>query len=329
MYLGKITALVLQHYIWDIKINRENLMKKILAGLLIGLSLITFTLDASAARLGGGMSFGRSMTIPKATPSAPFKAPASPAAKKTGATQTAPAAAQGARSMGLGKSLLIGAASALGFMALANMLGLGEGFAQFLMILCLLALALFVFRAIAAKKTASAQQASRGFPSEERSSNYEEPARKESFSQPLYGVRPGSAMDQFSENPSESTSSFEVPAEFDKERFLNMASSYFKMLQKAWDSGDMEGLANYCTDDLFISLTHKRREIKGANVTEILSLNTTLAGFETTPTEYVASVKFSGHLKENGEPTDIEEIWNLVKPREGKMGWLLAGIQQA
>jgi len=34
-------------------------------------------------------------------------------------------------------------------------------------------------------------------------------------------------------------------------------------------------------------------------------------------------------LKENGEPTEIKEIWNLVKPKEGKTGWLLAGIQQA
>ena len=37
-------------------------MKKFLAALLIGLSLVSITLDASAARLGGGASFGRSMS---------------------------------------------------------------------------------------------------------------------------------------------------------------------------------------------------------------------------------------------------------------------------
>ena len=41
-------------------------MKKFLAALLIGLSLVSITLDASAARLGGGASFGRSMSVPKA-----------------------------------------------------------------------------------------------------------------------------------------------------------------------------------------------------------------------------------------------------------------------
>ena len=38
-------------------------MKKFLAALLIGLSLVSITLDASAARLGGGASFGRSMSV--------------------------------------------------------------------------------------------------------------------------------------------------------------------------------------------------------------------------------------------------------------------------
>ena len=147
---------------------------------------------------------------------------------------------------------------------------------------------------------------------------------------PAQAVRPGSAMDQFSDEPAAaSESTYGAPADFNQEEFLNMSTAYFKMLQKAWDSGDMDDLANYTTDDLFIELTHKRREIKGANLTEIVILNASLAGFETTPTEYVASVIFTGSLKENGEPTEIKEIWNLVKPKEGKTGWLLAGIQQA
>lgn len=309
-------------------------MKKFFAALLIGLSLVAVTVDASAARLGGGSSFGRSMSIPKAAPSSPFssKAPAA-AARKPGAAAAAGTAAAKTAGMSMGKRLLIGAAAALGFMALANMLGLGEGFAQFLMILTLAMLALLAFRMFTARKTTAASStqqrtSSVPFPQENKAP---EPMMKSS--EPLsssFSARPGSAMDEFSENPSKSSaSSFEVPAEFNKEEFLNMSSAYFKMLQKAWDCGDMDDLANYCTDDLFIELTHQRREIKGANLTEIVSLHTDLAGFETTPTEYVASVRFTGDLRENGEPTKINEIWNLVKSKEGKSGWLLAGIQQA
>ena len=116
-------------------------MKKFLAALLIGLSLVSITLDASAARLGGGASFGRSMSVPKAAPSTPFKAPSAAATKRPATAAAAGAAAKAPMSMG--KRLLIGAAAALGFMALANMLGLGEGFAQMLMILTLILLPLW------------------------------------------------------------------------------------------------------------------------------------------------------------------------------------------
>ena len=302
-------------------------MKKFLAALLIGLSLVSITLDASAARLGGGASFGRSMSVPKAAPSTPFKAPSAAATKRPATAAAAGAAAKAPMSMG--KRLLIGAAAALGFMALANMLGLGEGFAQMLMILTLI---LF-----AARKSGASAAASAGAPASQPTqdadfgqSRSEAAVREQPAFNPAQAVRPGSAMYQFSDEPAAaSESTYGAPADFNQEEFLNMSTAYFKMLQKAWDSGDMDDLANYTTDDLFIELTHKRREIKGANLTEIVNLNASLAGFETTPTEYVASVLFTGSLKENGEPTEIKEIWNLVKPKEGKTGWLLAGIQQA
>ena len=304
-------------------------MKKFLAALLIGLSLVSITLDASAARLGGGASFGRSMSVPKAAPSSPFKAPSAAATKRPATAAAAGAAAKAPMSMG--KRLLIGAAAALGFMALANMLGLGEGFAQMLMILTLILLAVVAFRFFAARKS-GASAASAGAPAAQPTQDADfGQSRSEAAVREQPAFNPAqAAMDQFSDEPAAaSESTYGAPADFNQEEFLNMSTAYFKMLQKAWDSGDMDDLSNYTTDDLFIELTHKRREIKGANLTEIVNLNASLAGFETTPTEYVASVLFTGSLKENGEPTEIKEIWNLVKPKEGKTGWLLAGIQQA
>lgn len=76
-------------------------MKKFLAALLIGLSLVSITLDASAARLGGGASFGRSMSVPKAAPSTPFKAPSAAATKRPWQQLRLPgAAAKAPMSMG-------------------------------------------------------------------------------------------------------------------------------------------------------------------------------------------------------------------------------------
>lgn len=302
-------------------------MKKFLTALFIGLTLVSFTLDASAVRLGGGASFGRSMSVPKlSTPSSSVRSPASSVRKPN------PATAATANRSNLGRNLLIGAASALGFMALAHMLGLGEGFAQMLMVVLLLGLALLAFKMFTAKRQEQSQKTPASVYREGSSATqgYEKANSKtaSSFGE-SFDARPGSAMDQFFSNSSPEGSSFEVPSEFDKEGFLNMSTAYFKMLQKAWDSGDMDSLDNYCTPEMFTELTHQRREIKGANLTEIVNIHATLAGFETTSSEYVASVKFQGKLKENGEPVDIEEIWNLVKPIDGKQGWLLAGIQQA
>ena len=63
--------------------------------------------------------------------------------------------------------------------------------------------------------------------------------------------------------------------------------------------------------------------------TEINNLNAVLLGIETTAAEYVASVRFTGTIRENGgNLEEFEEIWNLAKPVDGRGGWLLAGIQQ-
>ncbi|MCD8340459.1 MAG: transporter [Burkholderiales bacterium] len=318
-------------------------MRNFFVALLIGLSLIAFTApDASAARLGGGMNFGRS-----------FKAPTAPrmATPPRGAAAGAAAgAASTAAKGGIGRSLLYGAAGALGFMALAHMLGLGDGFGSVLMIIVLVLIGFMVFRFIMARKLQQSsggggaqRQQSTGFPNP-FSRPDEPPAQKSSFdSTPQYssGARSGSVLDEFANGgtssvatataanaSAEDSSTMGVPKELNVENFLNMAKSYFIMLQKAWDSGDMDSLANYCTDDVFINLTHMRREIKGANVTEVKSLEAKLAGFETTPTEYVASVLFTGNLLENGVPAQVKERWNLVKPRDDSTGWLLAGIEQ-
>ena len=239
-----------------------------------------------------------------------------------------------------GAASLIGAA-ALGFMALANMLGLGEGFAQILMFLALAALALFAFRFFAAKKAAS----SAGNSSQNPTNIFQRPLslnliRHQSRCRKKLLIRSPEwlqdrvllwmssliLLPQALKTPTLLLKFLQNSIKRLSFRCLLLTSRCSKVLGTG---GDMDNLSNYCTDDMFIELTHRRREIKGANVTMILSLTPSLAGFETTPTEYVASVLFEGKLNENGEPTDVKEIWNLVKPREGKSGWLLAGIEQA
>jgi predicted lipid-binding transport protein (Tim44 family) len=55
-----------------------------------------------------------------------------------------------------------------------------------------------------------------------------------------------------------------------------------------------------------------------------------LLGVETASDVYLASVRFSGMIRENSfAPAEsFVEVWNLVKPMNGQGGWVLAGIQQ-
>jgi predicted lipid-binding transport protein (Tim44 family) len=43
----------------------------------------------------------------------------------------------------------------------------------------------------------------------------------------------------------------------------------------------------------------------------------------------MASVEFSGMIREepSAGPSPFREVWNLVKPKAGNGGWLVAGVQ--
>ena len=100
-------------------------------------------------------------------------------------------------------------------------------------------------------------------------------------------------------------------------------------IQAVWDSGSTDRLRDYLTDDLITELKPQLAE-RGAtpNKTEVVLLNAELLGIETVSDGHLASVRFSGMLREaaGAEAFRFEEVWNLFKPANG--GWLLAGIQQ-
>ncbi|MNU01660.1 Tim44-like domain protein [compost metagenome] len=66
------------------------------------------------------------------------------------------------------------------------------------------------------------------------------------------------------------------------------------------------------------------------NKTDVVTLEGQLLGIESTPSQHIASVRFSGMIREKaGEAAQpFAEVWNLAKPATGTGGWLLAGIQQ-
>jgi predicted lipid-binding transport protein (Tim44 family) len=117
----------------------------------------------------------------------------------------------------------------------------------------------------------------------------------------------------------------------DQESFLQNAKSLFLQLQEASDSQNIEVLKEYTTPELF---NHLRQDMLGrqtaTSFTQVLTLAADLIAVEEENQEYLASVRFSGSIREekDGPAADFQEVWNWVKPMNGQTGWLLCGIQQ-
>ena len=119
-----------------------------------------------------------------------------------------------------------------------------------------------------------------------------------------------------------------IPAGFDTASFIAHAKDNFVRLQHSWDSSNLDEIADFTTNEMFIALTHELRARAGQSHTEVVAIDAELLGIESNADEHVASVKFDGTLRIDGEIESVSEVWILVKPANGSGGWLLAGIQQ-
>jgi predicted lipid-binding transport protein (Tim44 family) len=318
-------------------------MNKWLAGLIIGVIAATFTLDAEAQRrLGGAKNFGRQspqvqqrQATPPAQPSQQAT-PAQPGAQQAAPTKAPAAGAPGAaaRPASPWRGALMGLAAGLGIAALASWLGFGEALTLFLTImlvgLALMMLVGFVMRRMRGPQPAAAAPGAGRGPGTYSHVGYETaPApvqQRASVGGNTGSARPGSAMDQFSRG--EVAAPWGIPAGFDTAQFLAHAKDNYARLQNAWDTSNLDEIADFTTNEMFIALTHELRARAGHSKTEVVSIDAELLGIESTADEHLASVKFDGTLRVDGEIESVSEVWNLVKATNGRGGWLLAGIQQ-
>ena len=128
--------------------------------------------------------------------------------------------------------------------------------------------------------------------------------------------------------------SWGIPNGFDSEGFLAAAKSNFVTLQLAWDKSDIPALRAMMTDAMLGEIQAQlaeREKLHGSssNRTDVVMLEARLLGIEETAVEYMASVEFSGMIREepSAGPSPFREVWNMVKPTDGSRGWLVAGVQ--
>jgi predicted lipid-binding transport protein (Tim44 family) len=321
---------------------------KVWSALLAGILTVTtafVSFDAQAKkRLGGGQSVGKQSSNVTKRDAAPAQQ-ATPAAPAQQAAAPAAAAAQ-KKPWG---AMLGGLAAGLGLAWLAHSLGFGEGLAQFLMFM-LLALAVMVVVGLVLRKLRSGRQGASsspfamqgaGAPSvpqyspqnvgndasarpwERQNANFDASAPAATS-----GSMIGSAL-----AGSQSTS-WGIPADFDVAGFLDAAKSNFVSLQGAWDRSDIPALRAMMTDEMLVQIQAQLAERESHtggvnNFTEVLSLDAKLLGIEELEDVYMASVEFSGMIREDQSagPSPFREVWNMTKPRHRAGGWRVAGVQ--
>ena len=269
-----------------------------------------FAQDAEAARLGGSRSFGMnrsSAPVQKAAPAPPAPTSVAPSAVPA-KPAVAPTAAPQPSGMSRWLGPIAGLAAGIGIAALLSHFGMGEGAANFMMILLLVMAAVFIFRRFFGQSQSSRHAELAGAGSA--------PMRFEPTAAPIAAARGGTTA--------------EVPAGFDTDGFLRQAKLNFIRLQAANDAGNLDDLKQFLGPEVFAEIQMQYEERgKSKQETDVQQLDAELLELVTEGNQFIASVRFSGLIREDaGVAKPFAEIWHLVKPVSGGSGWLVAGIQQ-
>jgi len=314
--------------------------------LALSLALMLGAGHVQAKRMSGGQSAGKQSNnvSQQAAPAQSAPAAAKPAPAAAPAAAPAPRRPWGA--------MLGGLAAGLGLAWLASSLGLGAEFGEFLMF-ALLALVImvgigwFMRRRAAAQQPAYALQGAHAGSADTLQPGYRpENVGNDASARPWernqavfetsgYNARPQSSQGiVIGSGLATPPSTWSIPEGFDTERFLAAAKVNFVDMQAAWDKADLATLRAMMTDDMLEEmrqqLADRESHTGGAlNHTDVVMIDAKLLGIEDLGNDYMASVEFSGMIREepSAGPSPFREVWNLVKPKYGNAGWLVAGVQ--
>lgn len=126
-----------------------------------------------------------------------------------------------------------------------------------------------------------------------------------------------------------------LPAGFDAATLIDTAREQFLRLQAAWDAGDEAVLAALTTPQMLGEL-REQMPAPGAppNRTEVLSLHARLLGVDDLGSVWLASIEFSGTVRESPErpAAPLRELWLMTREQvpfesAGPAPWRLARQQ--
>ena len=326
-------------------------MKSWLWVVMMCLALVAGHAEA-AKRFGGGKSIGQqssNVTQRSAAPAGPAQGATNSAVKPA-----APAAPVPAPRRPWG-AMLGGLAAGLGLAWLASSLGLGAAMGEFMMFALL---ALVIMMAVGwfmrSRKNKLAQQSASPFafqgagasgaavspggysPENVGNDSSARPWERNttSFQSVAAAVGAPAGSGSMIGSGLAGSQSWGVPADFDSEGFLQSAKANFVSLQAAWDKSDIAALRVMMTDTMLKEIQSQlaEREVHTGgpiNLTDVVMIDAHLLGIEDLGDDYMASVEFSGMIREepSAGASPFREVWNMIKPKSGSSGWLVAGVQ--
>ena len=121
-----------------------------------------------------------------------------------------------------------------------------------------------------------------------------------------------------------------LPRGVDRSRLLGDLRQHFVALQLAWDTGEVDALRGLTTAEMLCELVAQiPTRGPGANRTDVLTLHADLIGFEELGLADLASVEFSGMIRESPEScaAPFRELWMLARSKDEAGGWRLARQQ--
>ena len=307
---------------------------------------------SEAKRLGSGKSQGMQRDMPARTnPQTPPSTPATPAQQAT--TAGAPAAAGAAAAAGKRSWMgpLAGLAAGLGLAALFSSMGMGAGFANFVMMALLGIVAavviMFLVRRFRGGNTANSQRTALAGAGESGSAGpvgqVAWPTGSSGGAQapamtPTMAPATMSAVDPVLASPvapvpvKPAVAAAFVPASFDSEGFARTAKLIFIRLQAANDTADLNDLRTFTTPELYAELRLEIQERGTATQhTDVLKIDAEVLDVSNEVDRQIVSVRFRGQVVEvkGAAPSDVNEVWHLVKPLDDSRTWAIAGIEQA
>lgn len=266
---------------------------------------LTFSLDASAKRMGGGKTFGSSPTHQTRQADAP----------KPNAAQAAPGAAGRAAPAASGASRWLGPLAGIAAGGLLASMFMGDGFEglQFFDILIFGLIAFVIFRLLAARRRAQDQPSAAA-----AGGMFRDMPQQQA---PIFGSSSANAPAPV----------INAPAWFDEQRFIAAGREHFQSLQQHWDAAEMDKIAEFVTPQMLSFLKEERASLgDGFQSTYIDDLDAQLDGIDELADKTVATLTFRGVAKtsrfDQGEP--FSESWRMERANGDNQPWLVAGIRQ-